>query len=213
MMRNYFKYLSYLVVIAVSSAAMANPGVDFFRAVNVDNDRGVKDLLASGFDPNTTNEKGQVGLFLALQEESLKVAAALLAHPAIRIDATTAANETPLMMAAMRGNLEWTLRLLDRGAALNRPGWTPLHYAASGPSVAVVKLLLGRGAVIDAPSPNRSTALMMAARYGSEEAFQLLLARGASPKLRNEREMSAADFARSAGREPLALLLEAAATR
>ena len=187
--------------------------MDFFRAVGVDNDRTVKALLVAGFDPNTANDKGQVGLFLALQEESLKVATALLAHPAIRVDATTAADETPLMMAAMRGNLEWTLRLLERGAAINRGGWSPLHYAASGPAVAVVKLLLDRGAAIDAPSPNRSTALMMAARYGSEEAVQLLLARGASAKLRNERELTAADFARAAGRERLAALLEAAAAR
>ena len=212
-MRNYFKYLFYLVVIAVNSSVFASPAVDFFRAVSVDNDRTVKRLLAAGFDPNTANDKGQVGLFLALQEESLKVATALLAHPAIRVDATTAADETPLMMAAMRGNLEWTLRLLERGAAINRGGWSPLHYAASGPAVAVVKLLLDRGAAIDAPSPNRSTALMMAARYGSEEAVQLLLARGASAKLRNERQMTPADLARSAGRERLAVLLEAAAAR
>ena len=106
---------------------MANPAVDFFRAVNVDNDRTVKELLAAGFDPNTVNDKGQVGLYLAMKEESWKVAAALLAHPAIRIDATTTADETPLMIAAMRGNAEWTQRLLDCGAALNRDGWTPLH--------------------------------------------------------------------------------------
>ena len=213
MMRYYLKSVLYLVVIAVSSSVFASPAVDFFRAVGVDNDRTVKALLAAGFDPNTANDKGQVGLFLALQEESLKVATALLAHPAIRVDATTAADETPLMMAAMRGNLEWTLRLLERGAAINRGGWAPLHYAASGPAVAVVKLLLDRSAAIDAPSPNRSTALMMAARYGSEEAVQLLLARGASAKLRNERELTAADFARAAGRERLAALLEAAAAR
>ena len=212
-MRNYFKHLLYLVVIAVNSSVFASPAVDFFRAVSVDNDRAVKRLLAAGLDPNTANDKGQVGLFLALQEESLKVATALLGHPATRIDATTAADETPLMMAAMRGNLEWTQRLLERGAAINRAGWTPLHYAASGPAVAVVKLLLDRGAAIDAPSPNRSTALMMAARYGAEESVQLLLARGANAKLRNERQMAAADFARSAGREPLAVLLEAAAAR
>lgn len=211
-MINYFKSLIYLSVVVLNSA-FASPSVDFFRAVNVDNDRSVKELLAGGFDPNTANEKGQVGLYLALREDSLKVATALLAHPAIRIDATTAADETPLMMAAMRGNLEWTQRLLDHGAALNRAGWTPLHYAATGPAFAVVKLLLDSGAVIDARSPNRSTALMMAARYGSEEAVQLLLTRGASPKLRNDRQLSPADFARSAGREPLALLLEAAAAR
>ena len=209
-MRIYFKFSIYLIVFA-QSLAYANPSVDFFRAVNVDNDRTVKDLLASGFDPNTTNEKGQVGLYLALREESFKVAATLLAHPAIRIDATTAADETPLMMAAMRGNLDWTQRLLDRGAAINRMGWTPLHYAASGPEVAVVKLLLERGAVIDAPSPNSTTALMMAARYGAQDSVELLLQRGANAKLRNQRQMTPADFASSVGREPLARLLEAAA--
>ena len=209
-MRIYFKFAIYLLVFA-QSLAYANPSVDFFRAVNVDNDRSVKDLLASGFDPNTANEKGQVGLYLALREESFKVAAALLAHPATRIDATTEADETPLMMAAMRGNLDWTQRLLDRGAAINRMGWTPLHYAASGPDVAVVKLLLDRGAVIDAPSPNSTTALMMAARYGPHDSVELLLQRGANPKLRNQRQMTPADFASSVGREPLARLLEAAA--
>ena len=209
-MRIYFKFAIYLLVFA-QSWACANPSVDFFRAVHVDNDRTVKDLLASGFDPNTANEKGQVGLYLALREESFKVAAALLAHPATRIDATTEADETPLMMAAMRGNLDWTQRLLDRGAAINRTGWTPLHYAASGPEVAVVKLLLDRGAVIDAPSPNSTTALMMAARYGPHDSVELLLQRGANPKLRNQRQMTPADFASSVGREPLARLLEAAA--
>ena len=209
-MRIYFKFAIYLLVFA-QSLAYANPSVDFFRAVNVDNDRTVKDLLASGFDPNTANEKGQVGLYLALREESFKVAAALLAHPATRIDATTEADETPLMMAAMRGNLDWTQRLLDRGAAINRMGWTPLHYAASGPEVAVVKLLLDRGAVINAPSPNSTTALMMAARYGPHDSVELLLQRGANPKLRNQRQMTPADFASSVGREPLARLLEAAA--
>lgn len=209
-MRIYFKFAIYLLVFA-QSLAYANPSVDFFRAVNVDNDRTVKDLLASGFDPNTANEKGQVGLYLALREESFKVAAALLAHPATRVDATTEADETPLMMAAMRGNLDWTQRLLERGAAINRIGWTPLHYAASGPDVAVVKLLLDRGAVIDAPSPNSTTALMMAARYGPHDSVELLLQRGANPKLRNQRQMTPADFASSVGREPLARLLEAAA--
>ena len=210
-MRNYFKYIAYLLVFAAQSWAHANPAVDFFRAVNVDNVSTIKGLLAGGFDPNTTNEMGQVGLYLALREESFKVAAALLAHPAIRVDTTTAADETPLMMAAMRGNLDWTQRLLDRGAALNRIGWTPLHYAASGPEVAVVKLLLDRGALIDAPSPNSTTALMMAARYGPQDSVELLLARGANPKLRNQRQMTPADFASSAGRESLARLLEAAA--
>lgn len=209
-MRNYFNILLYLVAALVSFGAAADPVVDFFRAVNVDDDRTVKALLAQGFDPNTANPQGQPGLFLAMRDESPKVAAALLAHPSTRVDATTVTDESALMMAALRGNLEWTRRLADAGAAVNRPGWTPLHYAASGSGVDVVRWLLDRGAAIDALSPNRSTPLMMAARYGASDAADLLLARGANPRLRNERELSAADFARAAGRDALAARLEQA---
>jgi hypothetical protein len=74
-----------------------------------------------------------------------------------------------------------------------RPGW--------------VSLMLERGAQIDAPSPNGSTALMMAARYGADESALLLLARGASTTVRNQRDMNAADFARSVGRDALAAKL------
>lgn len=210
-MKNCFKYVIYLIAFIGFSTVQADPAVDFFRAVNVDNERAVKALLDKGFDPNTANPQGQVGLFLAMRDESPKVAAVLLAHPAVRVDATTPADETPLMMACLRGNIEWARRLLDSGAALNRTGWTPLHYAASGSQTALVNLLLDRGAAIDASSPNRSTPLMMAARYGASESAELLLARGADTKARNERDLTAADFARAAGREALAARIEAAA--
>lgn len=210
-MRNCFKYVIYLIAFIGFSTVQADPAVDFFRAVNVDNERAVKALLDKGFDPNTANPQGQVGLFLAMRDESPKVAAVLLAHPAVRVDATTPADETPLMMACLRGNIEWARRLLDSGAALNRTGWTPLHYAASGSQTALVNLLLDRGAAIDASSPNRSTPLMMAARYGASESAELLLARGADTRARNERDLTAADFARAAGREALAARIESAA--
>lgn len=210
-MTNYFKYAIYLFVLMSFASAQADPAVDFFRAVNTDNERVVKKLLAEGFDPNTPNPQGQVGLFLALRDESPKVAAVLLANSAVRVDATTAADETPLMMASLRGSIEWATQLLDRGAAINRSGWTPLHYAASGPQTALVKLLLDRGADINALSPNRSTPLMMAARYGASESAELLLSRGADAKAHNDRDLTAAAFARAAGREALAARIEAAA--
>ena len=207
-MRIHFKYLVHLLVIAacsvVYSGSHAASFEDFFRAVNVDDERTVNILLARGFDPNTLSEKGQVGLYLALRDDSPKVVAALLAHPQTTVDTANAANETPLMMAALRGQLDWTQRLLERGAALNRAGWTPLHYAAAGPEPTVVSMLLGRGAQIEALSPNRTTPLMMAARYGAEEAVNLLLAAGASTQARNDQGLNAADFARVGARDALA---------
>ena len=157
-MKYYLRLVLYLVFAIGFSSANAGAYEDFFRAVSVDDARTVSGLLERGFDPNSPDERGQVGLYLALRDGSLKVAATLLAHPGLKVDAVNAADETPLMMAALRGNLEWTQRLIDRGAKVSRSGWTPLHYAASGPEPKVLTLLLDRGAPIDAPSPNRHDA-------------------------------------------------------
>jgi ankyrin repeat protein len=211
MMKQCFKYLVYLVVLTGHVGANAGAYEDFFRAINQDDARTVTGLLQRGFDPNAPDERGQVALFLALRDGSLQVATALLAHPELKVDAQNTATETPLMMAALRGNLEWAQRLLERGALVNRQGWTPLHYAASGPEPKIVALLLDRGAQIEAPSPNRTTPLMMAAKYGAIDSAELLLARGADARLRNDVGLNAADFARQAGRDALAAKLEGAA--
>jgi ankyrin repeat protein len=197
------------VVIApvVSAASYA----DFFSAVNNDRQDVVQSLLQRGFDPNTRDEQGQVGLYLALRAGSLRVAQALLDNPNTDIDATNEAGESPLMMAALRDQAEFVRQLIARGAGVNRSGWTPLHYAATSPGVAALNLLLAKGAAIDARSPNGTTPLMMACRYGTEQAVDLLLARGADAKGRNERAMTAADFARSTGRNFLVERLDRAA--
>jgi hypothetical protein len=210
-MNNHFRYVFYLLIAIEFSFSWADSGVDFFRAVQVDDAGTVRALLARGFDPNALDEHGQNGLFVALRDASPKVATTLLAHPAIRVDAANASDETPLMMAALRGEVEWAERLLARGARVNRPGWGPLHYAACSSEPAVVALLLARGADIEAASANRTTPLMMAARYGTEGTVDLLLERGASPRARNDKGLDAAAFARLAGRDRLASRLESAA--
>ena len=210
-MRKHFSLFFYLLISFGSSCSFADDRSDFFRAIALDNARGVTHALQQGFDPNTPDEKGQLALYVALREGSARVVEALLAQPGIRVDVANAAGETPLMMAALRGETAWVHRLLGLGAAVHREGWSPLHYAATGPEAKTVAMLLDRGAPIDAPSPNRSTPLMMAARYGSEDSVNLLLARGASLRVRNDKDMGAADFARSAGRDALADRLERAA--
>ena len=201
------RILLYLVINIAFATAYASDVEDLFKGVEIDAPKMVQQALLRGTDPNARDANGQVALFVALRGESLQAAEALLEHPGVDIDAANANGETALMMAAMRGQIVWVQRLLERGAKVNREGWTPLHYAAAGPSVPVIELLLTRGAAIDARSPNGTTPLMMAARYGAIDAADLLLARGANPALRNERELLAADFATAAGREELALRL------
>jgi uncharacterized protein len=210
-MKQFLRIVAYLFVLHGFSSAHAGAYEDYFRAVAVDNARGVQALLQRGFDPNAPDEKGQTGLFIAVRDANWSVAELLLNQPGIQPDQPNASDETPLMMAALRGHADWVRKLLARGAAVNRPGWTPLHYAATGPDTEIVRLLLARGADIEAGSPNGTTPLMMAARYGAEGSALLLQQQGASTQVRNQKDMNAADFARSAGRESLARRLETAA--
>ena len=76
-----------------------------------------------------------------------------------------------------------------------------------------VKLLLSKGAPLEARSPNGSTPLMMAARYGNEEAVDALLAAGADRTAKNDLGMNASAFAASAGRDRLAARLRPAQAR
>lgn len=210
-MRIWFKSSLYLVLAIGFSVAVASAYVEFFRAVNRDDTRTVGELLERGFDPNAVGESGQTALYLALRDDSPKVTSLLLKHPGLRFDQANPVGETPLMMAALRGQMSAAQQLLQLGASVQREGWTPLHYAASGPEPKMLALLLDRGAAVDARAPNGSTALMMAAQYGLEDSVQLLLARGANAKLRNAGQLSAADLARMAERDSLALRLDQAA--
>lgn len=184
---------------------------DFFHAVEIDYSEGVQRMLAAGVDPNLRNARDQPALTEALQVHSLKVAQVLWAAPGIRVDERNGAGETPLMMAALKREEDAAKALLEHGAAAARSGWSPLHYAATGGDAGIVKMLLARGAPVDARSPNASTPLMMAAMYGSEDAVDALLAAGADRRARNELGLDAADFARKAGRDRLAQRLQPAA--
>jgi hypothetical protein len=197
-----------LALSACTAFAVSFDSVDFFRAVNVDNADAVARMLAAGLDPNQIDPRGQPALIVALQGESLKVARVLLDARGIQVDVRNPAGETPLMMAALKAEVDLAAALVAHGAAVQKEGWSPLHYAATGGSAAIVRLLLSRGAALEARSPNGSTPLMMAARYGNEEAVDALLAAGADRTAKNDLGMDASAFAASAGREKLAARLK-----
>jgi ankyrin repeat protein len=200
---NYFRKLLYIVALLGFSSANAGSYEDFFAAVIRDDGGTIRELVSRGFDANARSPEGQTGLFLALQKDSLKAADALLQAEALDVNALNVAGESALMMAALKGRTDWCVRLLDRGARVNQSGWTPLHYAATSDRTEPVALLLDRGASVNAESPNRTTPLMMAARYGNEDSVKLLLARQADGRKTNDHGLTAAQFAKMAGRERL----------
>lgn len=208
-MRHCFKSLLYLVVLIGFSWAHAGSYEDFFVAIKQDNSGAIDALLRRGFDPDTLDPKGLPGLYLALRDGSLKAAGALIQWPKTNVEIRTAQDESPLMMAALKGHVDLVKKLIERGADVNKTGWAPLHYAATSGQLAIMELLLDESAYIDAESPNGTTPLMMAAQYGTPSAVKLLLDAGADPTLRNQLGLSAIDFANRANRKESAELIAA----
>lgn len=194
-MRNHFKNLVYLYVLSICFPVFSGSYEDFFTAIKRDDAGTVTTLLKRGFDPNTRDEKGLHGLHLALQEPSMKAAAVLMDWDKTTVESRNAADESPLMLASIKGLLPVVAKLIQRGADVNKPGWAPLHYAATKGHLDVMALLLENHAYIDAASPNGSTPLMMAAMYGTSSAVKLLLEAGADPSLKNSQGLTAIDFA------------------
>lgn len=211
---NYFnkliKYIVLYVFFSLNLCAIAGSYEDFFQATQKNDVQVVSNLLNRGFDPNTVNLEGESALFLAWKFDSLKVLEVLIKHPKTNLNIQNSHSETILMLVCLKGHLKLTQLLVERKADINQPGWTPLHYAATGGHAQIAKLLIDESAYIDAESPNGSTPLMMAARYGSTELVKLLIDEGADIRIKNQLGLSALDFAKDGGRPDAMRLIESA---
>ena len=195
------KSIVYALVLFGYSCSFAGSYDDFFMAIKQDDATRIAALIKRGFDPNTINPAGIPGLILAIREPSLKVISVLLNSPRTNVEVRTQQDESPLMLAALEGMYDLCEQLISKDADVNKPGWTPLHYAATNGHLNVINLLLDQHAYIDAASPNGTTPLMMAAEYSAATTVQLLLEAGADPSIKNGKGLSALDFARRADRQ------------
>lgn len=196
----------------LTQAARAGSYDDFIQALRNDQVVVLHQLQLRQFDFNTPDENGVSPLMVALRSNSLRVAEFLIRQPQMDLDAVNASDENALMFAALHGNMGILRQLLHKGAEPNKPGWTPLHYAASNNhpiSVEVIEMLLDYNAYIDAESPNQTTPLMMAARYGYPATVKLLLEAGADVSLHNEKGLTAVDFAQASHRTEVVQMLRA----
>ena len=196
-MRINFKILIYLYVFIGFSISKAGAFDDFFKAIVFDQVPVLGNLIYRGMDPNTPTEKGEPALVFAVRSGAPKTVAFLLKQPGIQIDASNTADETALMLAANANDLASANLLIEAGASVNRPNWTPLHYAASKGNTEMMRLLIDNDAYIDSESPNGTTPLMMAAYYATPKAVKLMLEEGADPTLQNKDGQTALDMALS----------------
>lgn len=179
-----------------AGVAHAAPIDSLVKSVKFDDDKGVEKALANGMDPNSVDDQGIPLLVIAAREKSDKVGAVLLDNPKTNIGVEDRAGENALMMASLNGDIDFVKLLITKGAEVNKKGWTPLHYAAANGNDDVAKLLIGYSADVNAPSPNGTTPLMMAARGDHLSTIDFLLQHGATLGAKNQIGMSALDFAR-----------------
>jgi ankyrin repeat protein len=207
-LNNFKPWASLLLVAALSGCATPGAQADahaFFRASQLDDARTIRSLLAAGLDPNLTEpQRGDTGMILALREDANKVFALLLEQPKLNLEATSGNGDTALMMASYKHNLPAVVALLKKGAQVNRPGWSALHYAAASGDEPISRLLLKQGADIDARSPTGVTPLMIAAREGQQGAARILLAAGANTSLTSSDGINALQYALNADKSYIA---------
>lgn len=203
----FFRGLRCLVaLLAVAhTTAWAGLNEDLLKAVELDNAWGTRQLLAKGADPNTLDAKGNPLLVQALREDAFVAATELLKSPDLDPDAVNRSGENALMMAAIKGRLDFVKQLVEQHQAeINKAGWAPLHYAVTNGHEDIARYLLDRAAYVDAESPDGTTPLMMAARGGYIRVVKLLLDEGAVLTLKNQRNMTAIDIARQFGHTEIA---------
>lgn len=99
-------------------------------------------------------------------------------------------DRTPLMHAALKGEVDCVTFLLDEGAmpdGKTEDGDTPLIYAARQPDSRIVEILLDKGAHIDMRDLREGgTALITAASSGHTAVVRTLLKRGARIEIETE---------------------------
>eukprot|EP00808_Paulinella_micropora_P001157 g26121.t1 len=119
----------------------------------------------------------------------------------------------PLYYAACSGNEEECIRLLDDGAnpSWQNPGFlneTPLMEAAWRKHLGVAKLLLSRGARVNAQNIYGNSALILAAYHGNYELVELLLEYGADPLMKSNSGKNALYWAKAYGKRSCVEALE-----
>lgn len=159
---------------------------------------GVKQLLATGADPDGADPTGTTPLMMAAAKGELAVVTMLLDAKA-RVDTRNRWGQTPLMNAAQAGSAEVIKALLAAGAspkAIDEEGNSPLIKAAgSDASVSAIQDLIKAGAEVDSANAEGVTALMRAAERGDADKVTALLNAGAKVDLKDRDGRKAIEWA------------------
>jgi len=145
-------------------------------------------------------------LFEAVRaNDSARVQALVAADPTLAIFAAAIQGDTTRLESLLAENCSFT-------SAVSPDGWTPLHLAAHFGHTEAARLLLNKGAKVDARSTNamHNCPLHAAAAGGSANVVKLLIEHGASVNARQHSGWTAIHAAAQTGDVEMASALSAA---
>lgn len=171
---------------------------DFFIDIANDHVAYTKEAIKAGADVNAINPKdGQTPLTEAYRTDSKEVFDLLLQTPGIDLNKENSYGESPLMYPSLEGDLPRVKTMVEKGASVNKLGWSPIHYAVIKGRADVLEYLLSKGAWPNSPAPDGSSPLYYAAQTGNIKTAKILLAHGADPFAMNGEYHSAMDVAKA----------------
>ncbi|HTL52231.1 MAG TPA: ankyrin repeat domain-containing protein [Planctomycetota bacterium] len=168
-------------------------------------------------DPNATLDPAQVTAWLdaCTKNDDAKINALLKENPSL-IYAKNGSGYNALHLLAHDCNIETVKKILDLGLPVDIPhrwGRTPLNRAAEFGNYEMAKLLLDRGANINAVDNERWTALHQSAKNAEDpkgmKTLQLLLDRKADTTLKDSSGLTPYGEAKKIGNAQTVAVLEA----
>ena len=169
-------------------------------------------LIKLGADVNKPNGNGMTALVTAVMRDHVPTVKVLLANGANPEEAGPEGYK-PLAIAIAEDKYETAKALMEAGADVNVPagpeGLTPLMVAVAQNAPAegsiflpsstrpleIAKLLIEKGADVNAQSKNGTTPLMVAATHNNPPMIGLLIESGADVTLKNKQGKTAAEVA------------------
>ena len=124
------------------------------------------------------------------------------------------ASDLELYTAIDAGDIELTGRILDGGHRIDRgsSGMTPLMRACVSGQIEIIRMLIGRGADVNATNELGWTLLMIATLNKKSQVVSLLIQSGADPYIKSEQGRTALDMADLGDSEELQEILGLAAS-
>ena len=175
------RLLAIVAVLIASTRAVA--GDPLFDAVRAGDTASVERLLASGAEVESRDRDQATPLIAAALSGQL-VVAELLLNKGADVMARNAGGFTPLHAAAYSGSVPIAELLLESGAVLedaaNKAGVTSLMVAVEENHVAMLQLLIARGADVNRPESHGYTPVTRAGFKGHRDIIRVLKRHGAA---------------------------------